>query len=303
MKASFLIVNWNTRELCAQAVQSIMTHEKGGDYEIIVVDNGSTDGSAQYLKELFSNITVIATGKNLGFARGNNRGAEVAQGEWLLLLNSDAYLTEPIIAKMFAATESLPGENILTCKLLYPDGRAQVGTGNYPSLAGYLRELFLDTASAHAEILSGLDSRPGKPIPVDWVSGSFLAVRRKTYLSLGGLESSIFMYAEDLDFCRKAKVSGVRCYFLPTISLVHIGGGSIDHLSARALRLTDQGRLAYFRKWHGPVSALALRGIFLLRSGLRVALFTILGIITFNSKRLAKAWVHLRGMYHLVGAQ
>jgi GT2 family glycosyltransferase len=303
VKASFIIVNWNTRELASQAIASLQKNEKDQDREIIVVDNASSDGSAAHLRERFPGVTLIANSENVGFAKANNQGAAVAKGDWLILFNSDAYLTEPLLDPMLAAAEKVGKDCILTCQLKYQDGSTQLCAMPFPTLGGYLKEILFDTAAAHRRMLAEQEALQGDAIPVDWVTGAFLMAPRNLYLELGGLDPSIFMYAEDMDFCRKAAQKGVRCYLTKAVSAIHIGGASVDYLSARALRLTDDGRLAYFRRWHGRRGAFALRAIFMLRSLLRLALFGATGILRGDRRRLAKAGVHLKGLAFLLGGR
>jgi GT2 family glycosyltransferase len=306
VKASFLIVNWNTRELTSQAVASILAFETrganpgaAGDFEIIVVDNASADGSAAHLRERFPGITVIANENNLGFARANNIGAQAARGDWLVLFNSDAYLTEPVLPALLAAAEAKGGECLLTCRLRYGDGSPQLSALPFPTLAGYARELLSDTLAARKRLLDAQARDPAEVVSVDWITGAFLMAPRRLYLEMGGLHPGIFMYAEDVDFSRKAEKRGVARYLVKSVSAVHLGGASIDHLSARSLRLTDDGRLAYFRAWHGRAGAFGLRLIFLTRSLSRMALFGAAGLARGDRKLLAKAGVHLRGVLHL----
>lgn len=318
MKATFIIVNWNTRDLTAQAVESILRFEsspaaetagaQASDVEIIVVDNHSSDGSAAFLADRFPGIRILANKENLGFAKANNLGAQAASGDWIILFNSDAYLTGPVFDAMRLAAERIGGAPagpahpvILTCKLKYPDGSDQLCAMSFPSLAGYLRQVNSDTATATLRMLAEPESRPGETVAVDWVTGAFLMVPRTAYLDLGGLDPSIFMYAEDMDFCRKAAERGIRSFQVKTVSAVHIGGGSIDYQSARALLLTDAGRLAYFRRWHGRLGASALRGIFIYRSLTRAALFAATGILRGDAVRMSRARVHARGLAGLLG--
>lgn len=303
MDASYIIVNWNTRELTAQAVASILAFEREARYEIIVVDNGSSDGSVGFLRGKFPDITVIANPINAGFARANNLGAAAARGKWLVLFNSDAYQTEPTLTPLLKITESLGKPCLIACRLRYPDGSPQLAASPFPSLAGYMRESFASTATAHARLLAAQDSLPSPAGRVDWVSAAFLMAPREEYLALKGLDESIFMYAEDVDFCRKAAVAGLPCYLTRAVSIVHIGGGSVDHLSAKALRLTDEGRLVYFRKWHGPAAAFLLRAVFAFRSIARAAFFGIKGITSGDAVARAKAMVHLQGLIYLLAGK
>lgn len=265
---SVLIVNWNTRDLADQAIGSLYDHEDPATFEVILVDNASRDGSAQYLASRHPNIRIIANSQNVGFARANNQAAAAANGRYLLLLNSDAYLTRPVLAECLDAVRRA-GNCILGCRILNPDGSLQLSAERFPTLGTYLAEA-VNRSGRAARIKLAWQAELRREInPVDWLTGAFLMVEREIYLRLGGLNEEIFMYGEDMELCHRAARAGVPSVYVPGPSIVHLGGKSIDHTSLRSLILTDTGRLKTFATLRGRRQAMALRAVFFARSAAR----------------------------------
>lgn len=297
-EVSILIVNWNTRELTEKAIDSLFRHEKSIDFEIILVDNASADGSVGYLSDRFPNIQIIANSQNSGFAKANNQAAARARGTYLLLFNSDAWIEGEILPACVETMRS-QGPCLLGCKLLNPDGSLQISTGRFPTVADYLVESFASRHVADRANLrrqAGLGSKPGK---VDWLTGAFLMAERETYLRLGGLSEGIFMYGEDMEFCHRAGKAGAPCVYLPAVSAKHLGGASADYTSMRFIVLTDTGRLRTFAAMRGSRAALLLRGVFILRSALRSVLYLML--LPVGKGFRAKLSIHFTEVLILAG--
>jgi GT2 family glycosyltransferase len=301
-EVSFVLVNWNTRDLADQAIASIFRFERTVPFEIILVDNASSDGSAARLAAKYPGITVIANDKNEGFAKANNRGAREAKGEYLILLNSDAYLIEEILPACTGRMRS-EADCILACRVLNPDLSLQFSADDFPSLAGYLREAFgsrdgiLGAKIARQAAVGSGTARFG------WATGAFLMARRATYLRLGGLREDIFMYGEDTEFCHRAAEAGVPTVYFGGSAVVHIGGGSAGYDTLRSLALTDAGRLRTFALMRGPLPALALRLVFILRSTLRAAAYLPLSLPASRRALRRKAFNHFQGALLLLGVK
>jgi GT2 family glycosyltransferase len=299
-EVSFVLVNWNTRELADQAVASILRFEKTIPNEIIVVDNASADGSAAYLAAKYPGISVIASDRNHGFAVANNLGARAAQGEYLVLLNSDAYLIEEILPACMARMRA-DADCILACRVLNPDLSLQFSVDDFPSLGGYLREAFgtrdgiLGAKIARQAAVGTGAARFG------WATGAFLMIRRPTYLKLGGLREDIFMYGEDMELCHRAAREGVPTVYYGGCAVVHIGGGSAGYDTLRSLVLTDAGRLKTFSLLRGRLPALSLRLIFILRSALRMAAYLAVSLLPSRPGFRHKARNHFQGTLVLLG--
>ncbi len=284
IKLSIIIVNWNTRELlrnCLKSIsQGLMLNAEGKklNTEIIVVDNGSTDNSIEVVKMLKKSnsnvqIKLIENKKNLGFAKANNQGIEAAQGEYILLLNSDTVAKKGAIVKTIDWMDKNKNVDIVGCKLLNPDGSDQPSVGNFPNLFQVFKMLFLDFITGGWSMQS-----PNKIIPVDWVMGAFMMVRKKVFNEIGGFDENIFMYMEEVEWCYRAKNQGYKTFFHPLPKVIHIKGGSSKTGKTGPILNIYQG-LIYFYQKHKPKWQLFLVRIML---KLKAGCAWFLGLITNN---------------------
>jgi len=302
---SVILVNWNSRALTEAAITSLRAHETSVPLEFIIVDNASTDGSADHLATAFPDARVIRSPANEGFARGNNRGVEIAQGEYVLLLNTDTVAREEVLPACLRALEA-HGDAIVGCRLLNLDGSLQLSAEAFPTLTSLARETFGTVAAAHARKLGALPAPGSGPLEVDWLCGAFLLMKRDVYRALGGLSREIFMYGEDVEFCWRAKQRGIRRLYIPDVAIVHLGGGATDHASLRGLLLSDAGRLRSFALMHGHVHALVFRLMLMTRSLVRGVGWTAAGLLTRGGTRaraLRKAGHHWIALAALAGAR
>ena len=299
-QVSFIIVNWNTRDLVDQAIASILRYEKTVPFEIIVVDNASSDDSAAHLAARYPEAKVISNASNVGFAKANNQGVAAATAEHCLLFNSDAYLIEEILPACLERMRSL-GDCILACRILNPDRTLQFSADAFPSLGGYLGEVFGSIGGILRAKLR-LQSLVEGTRRMDWATGAFLMMRTATYRRLGGLHEGIFMYGEDMELCHRAAKAGVPCHYFAGVSIVHIGGGSASYASVRSLVLTDLGRLQTFALVKGRGQALALRAIFIFRSLLRGSAYLAGSLLPGRKDLGVKARHHFTGILVLCGA-
>lgn len=265
---SIIIVSYNTRALTVETIRSVV--ESGA--QVIVVDNHSSDDTLEALKQFGRQITVIDNRENVGFARANNQGVKFATGKYILLLNSDTKVYPDALEKMVGKLESDKTIGIVSATLCNPDGSRQPQGGALPSLL---------TVSAW-----WLWPFPGKiplfptfqdPRPKDWsgwVGGTAMMMRREDYLSLGGLDEKIFMYAEDVDLCWRMHKMHRKVMILPDAVIMHVGSASGS--KSRAMAGEVKGIIYLFGK-HLPVWQLPmLRLILACGSLLRYLFFGIL---------------------------
>lgn len=260
---SVVIVNWNTRRLLECCLRSILAVGEGLVREVIVVDNGSTDDSVAMVRERFPQVRLVATAENEGFARANNRGVDLARGDYVLLLNTDAFLSPGALRTMLELAECKPNAGLVGAQLRNPDGSFQASHTPFPTL----RQEFL--------ILSGLGRAlhgpwypshgPDEHAPrvVDYVEGACMLVRRSAYLRVGGFDAGYFMYAEDVDLCRALKAGGWEVWYQPAARVTHLGGGSSQRRGPEREGDLYRSRVRYFRKHHGDAAASALKVLIL----------------------------------------
>lgn len=216
MVLSIILVNYNGLSCLPACLESIQRFSPSGT-EVIMVDNDSTDNSAALVEREYPWVQLIRSERNLGFTGGNNLAATRASGRFMLLLNTDTVLLEPL-APAISWLEGHPEYGILTIGMVDAQRGSRACTGRFPTPArlAVLRAMLVDP-----EKYSGLEA-----CEVDWVQGSFLLLRTELWRSLGGLDERYFMYVEDVDLCKRARDAGFKCALLPQMRYVHLGGFS-----------------------------------------------------------------------------
>lgn len=228
---SIIIVNYNSIDYLTQSLVSIYSSLVNFDYEIIVVDNNSNDGSAQFIKEYFTNVFLIPLNENLGFGRANNIAFTFSKGKYLLLLNPDTILQENTLQTIYDYMEQNPNVGICGCKILNPDGTLQLACRRgFPTPWVAFTKLFglqkLFQKSKIFGIYNQTFRNPDESYFVDAVSGSFMFVRKEVVQQINGFDEDFFMYGEDLDFCYRASCLGWNIAYLHTTSIIHHKGRS-----------------------------------------------------------------------------
>jgi len=235
-----IIVNWNTKKLLQACLNSVLQKTRGIKYEIIVVDNGSTDGSAALVRQ-FKKVKLVANKKNLGFAAANNQAIKKARGEYLVLLNSDTLLENNALKKLVDFARSKPRLGILGAKLINPGNRVQCSTGRFYTLPVVALSLF------------GADRwlrrAPQKACRVDWVEGSCFLINRRVLEEIGLLDEKFFMYVEEMEFCYRAKKAGWQTWYYPKAKVLHLVRGSTPESKQKAINWIHEG-LQYFYQKH-----------------------------------------------------
>lgn len=297
---SLVIVNWNTREALRNCLASLFEQSGALALEVIVVDNASTDDSLDMLKADFPQVRVIANTINLGFARACNQGMRVARGSLLLLLNSDTYVRDDVIARMAAYLLSRPDVAMAGCQLQYPDGRLQHTAFRSLSI---LRSLFEDLwvykllpAAKGADMLLGGYWPGDSEKEVDWLAGAFMMLRREVFLQTGGFAEEFFMYGEDSEWCMRIRRAGGRIIFNPLGVVYHIGSLSSDleWTQKERLRLCHLGGLRAYTRLNGRLPGLFFHLARLVGTTVRSTVYTVLTGFTANayykSQRQVYGW-------------
>lgn len=280
LKLSIIIVNYNTASLLEDCINSLKANIGFKDFEIIIVDNASTDKSGKYLSLLSSkkNFKLIKNKENLGFAKANNQGMQIAKGDFVLLLNSDTTVDANIFPKLFEWLVANKKAGVVSCKLKNSDGTLQATGGYFPTLSKVATwMLFLDDVPLLSKLLKPFhpkaDFYPNTNFQLDWVTGAFFLIRREVVEKIGYLDEDYFMYVEDLDYCYRTKKAGWEVWYLPFVSITHFGGAS----SNKAYPLiSEYQNIKLFYKKHLPVWQNQVL-IVLLKVGaiLRIMLFSL----------------------------
>ncbi len=258
---SVVIVNWNTREILRDCLRTVYEQTKEVEFEVIVVDNASADGSADMVRTAFPRALLLANSTNRGFAAANNQGLEVAKGRYVLLLNSDTLVLDGAIDKMVRFAEAHPEAAATACQVLNPDRTVQSTCFRFPSAlnlllaALYLNKLFPRNRFCGRERMTWWDGQDARP--VDVVAGCFMLVRREAIEQVGVLDESYFMYGEEADWCYRFWKAGWRVLYTPTAQIVHLGGVSSAQLKGAMCLQLRASILLFLRKHRGLVSYVA----------------------------------------------
>ncbi|MBI5644306.1 MAG: glycosyltransferase family 2 protein [Deltaproteobacteria bacterium] len=250
MDISFIIVSWNAKKYLLECLESIESSSGGYKKEIIVVDNGSSDGSPEAVRKLFPHVKTVLNAANLGFARANNIGIEKSSGRYLCLINSDIKLLKDCVPRLIDFMEAHPEAGMAGPMVLNPDLTLQRTCRKFPTLLrSFLTAIGLDA------IYKDLAFFPHKGIEeVDILSGCFLMVRRKALEEAGLLDERFFFYAEDKDWCKRFRDCGWKVVYFPEALAIHYGGGSSANAPVRFYIEMYRANLKYWEKHHGRSS-------------------------------------------------
>jgi len=297
-----IIVNWNTKDLLCQCIDSLTQTLKKIDTEVFVVDNGSTDGSVAAVREKVSGVRLIENLVNLGFAKANNQAISLSSREYLLLLNPDTQVKDEAIERMLFFMDAHPEAGVVGAQLLNVDGSKQNSIANFPSLA---------TELLNKSLLRWLfpDKFPGKetdypgPVEVDSVIGACMMARRKALEQVGLLDEEYFLFLEETDWCYRMKKAGWKIYHIPQAEVLHFQGKSAEAEKGKARIEYYRSRYHYFRKNRGSFQSSVLFIGLIIKLSVELVFATIACVFTlFMVKKwrtklstyLYLMWWHLR---------
>jgi GT2 family glycosyltransferase len=246
-----IIVNYNTRSDLAACLKSLTTAAPKRPHTITVVDNASTDGSADAVRAEFKTVRLIEMGRNAGFAAANNAGIRATSSPLVLLLNSDTLAPAGALDALCDRLEAA-GATAAGPRLIDADGRPEISWG--PMLTPWGEWIQSRRVSAARSTLPQarrrVDALTSVERRVDWVSGACLLVRREAALQAGLLDERYFMYEEDVDFCATLRQQGGSILFAPASTVIHIRGRSISNAPQQKPSHYDASHLAFYAKHH-----------------------------------------------------
>ncbi len=258
---SIIILSWNVRDLLRGCLASLPQTDPG--VEVIVVDGGSSDGSAEMVRLEFPATRLLASADNLGYSRGNNLGLTQAQGRYLFVLNPDTEVMPQALERLRAYMDEQPRVGLLGPQLVWPDRTVQPTRRRFPTLATALFESTWLQPLAPRRWLSRYyadDLSAAEPVEVDWVVGAALFARREAYAQVGGFDEGFFMYSEELDWQRRLRAAGWSVVYFPAARVVHHEARSSAQAPAAITHIRfNTSKIRYFRKYHGAAAAEVLR--------------------------------------------
>lgn len=262
---SVVIVNWNTRQYLLDCIQSLLEQTRQASLEVIVVDNGSHDGSEAAVRERFPAASVIQNGTNLGFARANNIGFAVARGRYVCLVNTDVIALDGVIDKLVRRMDEEPRLGLLGPRTVTREGTLRQNCRRFPTLLNaasdyfMLKRLFPRVPRFEGRTLGASTYDHNHEAEV--LSGCFLMVRQSAMEEVGTLDEDFFFYGEDTDWCKRFHDRGWRIEYHADAVAIHFGGGSTAAYPTAYYLTMEQADLRYWRKHHPPVEVALYRTI------------------------------------------
>jgi GT2 family glycosyltransferase len=261
--ASIIIVSFNTRNVLRECLESVLRESVGLRVEILIVDNHSSDGSAEMVESEFPQVRLIRSEVNLGFGAANNVALEQARGKYFVLLNSDAFFEPNALKLAIKHMDETPGCGLGGGLLVGRDGSWQPSARTFHSVPG---DLIVMTGLAakfpESKLFGGFDrtwADGNEAASVDWVPGAFSIIRPEAIRKVGSFDPVFFLYYEEVDLCRRIKDAGYSIWYWPDVVIVHIGGESSRQLkslefssqAAQVVLWRMRSTLLYYRKHHG----------------------------------------------------
>jgi len=265
---SVVVLSWNTEELLRACLRSIYEGPRSIEFEVIVVDNASDDGSVEMVTSSYPEARLICNEKNEGYAKGNNIGMCASRGEYILLLNSDTEVREDAIEKMVGFLESNPEYGACSPKLINPDGTVQKACMRFPDLKvvfffdTMLESMFPENRFVRRYLMNDFDHCHSRD--VDQPPGACFMIRRELTESVGFLDEEMFLFYNDVDFCNRIWRAGLKIRYFEEARVMHHLGGSTRKYSDFGLEL-HKNKVLYYRKHYGKKGAGAAKAAAVLR--------------------------------------
>jgi len=303
---SAVIVSFNTREMTLDCLHALTKSQFNGTMEIFVVDNNSKDGSVEAIRDTFPAVRVITNSQNVGFGAANNQAMRLAMGDYILLLNSDAFVKQDAVASLLNCLRGHPDAGVVGPRLLNDDGSMQRSCFRFPSPGQAWREnLWISRCFGPHSTLGDLQTwAHDQEREVDWVVGACMLVRRTVWERIRGFDERFFLYGEETDWQRRIRDAGWKIVFCPDAIVTHLGGTSGESNRPARDRHFFDGVDHYVRKHHGLIGLVSLRCAMIAGCGMRFMLWLAVWIASAftRSKAVAKMRLHLwlvgRQMFH-----
>ena len=255
---SIILVCWNNKDYLEPCLHSLYGARLHSSYVVLVIDNGSKDGSQAMLREKFPQVIIIQNDDNLGLGKASNQGIEASNGKYVLLLNNDTILNGSSIDAMVEFLDAHPEVGAVGGRLINPDGSIQSCYNNFSTL----HEEFLIATRLGELYRKGYPSNmtESRVKSVDWLCSACLMLRRSALDQVGLLDEKFFIYGDEVDLQYRLKRAGWLVYFLPDADIIHYGGRSLNRWRRR--KLVYRGKMLFYQKNYGSLSTYILRVMF-----------------------------------------
>jgi GT2 family glycosyltransferase len=312
MDVSIIVVSWNTCDLLRDCLNSIVQQTHQVTFETIVIDNASSDGSANMCVFEFPAVKVIANRQNRGFAAANNQGMQLARGRYTLVLNPDTVILEGAIDRCVAYADAHPDVGVVGCQVLEREGQIQPTSTGFSFPSPWTLFLTL-TALPRLFPRSKLFAKPelgwwdrDSERDIDVVTGMFMLVRREAIQQVGMMDESYFIYAEEADWCYRFYKAGWRRVFFPGAKIVHVDGGgkSTSQVNIKMRVQLQKSMMIYYKKNLGTNAWLVAKILYIISNSVRSLSWSIVSWTTRNTIARSKAAAATAALrFHLFGIE
>jgi GT2 family glycosyltransferase len=288
MDVSIVIVNWNTREVTCDCIESLYDQTRSLEFEVVVIDNASADDSVEAIRRQFPDVILIENKDNRGFAAANNQGLAIAQGRYVLLLNSDTVVLDNAIEKAVEFADTRGDAAVIGCRVLNPDKSLQPTCFMFPSVLNmllsttYLYKIFPRSRFFGRERMGWWNRDDVREVGV--VTGCFMLTRREAIEQVGMMDEDFFMYGEETDWCYRFKQAGWKVMFTPAMEIIHLGGQSSKQVQVDMLIQLRMSILQFMKKNRGPLKYLVAKMLTILFWGGRIPFWYLIAIFNINKR-------------------
>ena len=306
MDISIIIVNYNTKNYLRNCLNSVYETIRCISFEVIIVDNASSDGSQGMVRTEFPQVHLMENGRNLGFGAANNQALPIMEGRYALLLNTDTALKENAFSELFSFMENQPNAAMACGQLLNADGSKQNSIAPFPSIWTLLFNMpLLEKLFPQKYPSKRYDHK--KPVEIDSGIGACILVRRQAIKEVGLFDERYFFFFEETDWALRMKIAGWKIYHVPSAYIYHLQGQSIGH-DIRSRIEFYRSRYQFFLKWNAYSYYLLISFIIFFRLIINWLLTSIANVLTMGlSREMRNKWIiysqlflwHLRGRLYL----
>jgi len=279
MKLSVVIICWNDLRVIRDCLRSIYEGTHATNFEVVVSDNGSVDGSVEFIRKHYPAVRIVENQQNLGFARGNNTGIRASRGEYTLILNPDTIIHEGALDKLVEFADRHSEAGAFGCRVLNPDGTYQVSARLFPTVLRYwVSALGLSKLSSFFIYEEYPRWHGDTERSIDWQSGCCVMFRGNLLKRLGGFDEQFFYHFEEVDLGRRVWTAGYPILFTPEAVITHLGGQSVGRFPVRFEIEKHRSRYRYFYKHFGAKAARNCRRLSIVKIRVRQLGYGLLNV-------------------------
>ena len=305
MNLSVIIVSWNVKDDLPACLMSLYENRPQADFETIVVDNASTDGTVDLLKEQFADVILIANTENRGFAAANNQAIRIAKGQYLFLLNPDTIVHPQSLDNLITVLDEKPTAGACGPRLIDADGTTHPSVGYVPTFRSllYSKTFFRSFGifRSHYKKVTANKLNYDKRSEVEQLSGAALMVRRSVFDEIGLMDEGFFLYYEDADLCLRIRKAGWKIVYVPEAVITHIGGTSSEQIPIGKYIMLYKSLFVYLRKHRGRFLTALFSVIFkpgvIIKDILSIfsgTIVFIISILLLNRKKMSKSLAKIK---------